>query len=209
MSYNKIKFNDESPDSSGNIPVKMSSYITESNPQNSQLIQYNGSEFVNSSVSINAALNLKLGLHGYNFGWGQSTKTYQVGDYYTLRDYGTLDYKASGFDFNNATSANTPNANTRWMESIDIPDAGQYLFICSIMCRNNTSLTVRCSNKAGNFGVKCIAKNTGNQSPFVFGIADCVNNDIFKMVVVAEVGSTSIMSTPGSKLTSILIFKLD
>ena len=89
MSHNKITLNNESANSSGEIPLKMSSYITESNPQDGQAIKYDGSEFVNSSVSVNAALNLKVGLHYYSTGWGQSVKVYEVGHYYSLRKYDT------------------------------------------------------------------------------------------------------------------------
>lgn len=209
MSHNKIKVNSENPDSNGNIPIKISSYITESNPQNSQLIKYDGGQFINSFVSVNSALNLKLGLHYSSTGWSGGSYDYSVGDYYSIRDYGTVDYQDTGFDYNNATGANTPQTNNKWLESIDIPTAGKYLFIVSICCNNGTSMTVKCSNNAGEFGVKCISKKAGYQSPFVFGISDCVANDIFKIVVKSKSGSPQIMDDEEARLTSILIFKLE
>lgn len=207
MSYNKITVDSKKPNSVAEIPVDMSSFITESSIQNNQIIKYNGSEFVNSNAG-GSALNLKLGLHYNDTSWGQSAKLYLIGDYYSARDYQTQYYAASGFTFNNATNTNTPQSNDRWFESIDIPDSGKYLFIYSINCRNGTSLTVRCSNNAGEFGVKCISARQGFQGPFVFGIADCVNNDIFRVIIKAKVGSAALMNVEGIKTTSIQIFKL-
>lgn len=208
MSHNKIIVDSKGPDSGGNIPLDMSSLITESNIQNNQIIKYNGSEFINSNAG-GSALNLKLGFHFYSTAWGQSAKSYLIGDYYSSRRYQGQYYTASGFNFNNATNTNTPQSNTRWQESVDIPSAGKYLFIYSINCRNGTSLTVRCSNNAGEFGVKCIAARTGFQGPFVFGIADCVNNDIVRVVITAKSGNATLMNVEGIRTTSIQIFKLD
>lgn len=209
MSHNKTTVNNEEPDLSGNIPLNLDSYITESNIQNNEVVKYDGSDWINSAISSSLSLNLKVGFHYDNLGWSQSAKLYGIGDYYIARDQLARNYNGAGFDFNNATSTNTPQSNTRWFESVDIPDAGKYLFIYSIQCRNGTSLTVRCSNNAGDFGVKCISKRFGFQSPFVFGIADCVNNDIFKVVVKAKSGSPAIMTTKGMKVTSLQIFKLE
>lgn len=209
MSHNKIRVDNQDPNSVGSIDLNMSSYINESSPVTDQVIKYNGSDFVNGSNPSSVAALLKLGLHFNPVGWGGGNYYYSVGDYFTIRDYGTVNYADTGFDYNNATTTNSPLSNNRWCQSIDIPESGTYLFIRTVAMTSGTSMTFRHSINAGEFGMQAYIENSSNTNgAMIWGIATCVQNDIFRTVVKAKVGSVKNFEDEEMRTISILIFKL-
>jgi len=208
MSHNKITVDGQSLDESCSIDLNMSNYINESSPTVNDIIKYNGSEFVNgSSPSITSPV-LKLGMHVNSTGWSGGTYYYSVGKYFTFRDYSTVNYVASGFDFNNATTTDSILSNTKWCPSIDIPTAGTYLFIRTVALTTGTSMTLRNSNNAGEFGVQVQINSSNTQGAAVWGIADCVENDVFRTVVKSISGTVKNIDDEEMRTLSLLIFKL-
>tara|TARA_R100000951_G_scaffold104679_1_gene97992 strand:+ start:178 stop:807 length:630 start_codon:yes stop_codon:yes gene_type:complete len=209
MSHNKITVDNQSPDSSGLIDLNMSSYITESPPVENQVIKYNGSEFVNGSSPSVIYPILKFGLHVKDTTWtALSAYYYSVGKYYSIRDYGASIYGDTGFNYNNATAANSIYNSTKWTESINIPVAGTYLFILTMACTSGNSMTLRNSNNAGEFGVQVQVNSSNTQGSIVWGIADCVQNDVVRTIVKATNGSVRYVNTNEMRTTSTLVFKL-
>jgi len=208
MSHNKITVDSQSPNSNGSINLNMSSYINESSPTVNDIIKYNGSEFVNGSSPSVIVPELKLGLHVNSTGWSGGSYYYSVGKYFTLRDYSSVNYTASGFNFNNATTSDSILSNAKWCQSIDIPTAGTYLFIRTVALTTGTSMTLRNSNNAGEFGVQVQVNSSNTQGALVWGIADCVENDIFRTVVKSKSGTVKNIDDEEMRTLSLLIFKL-
>jgi hypothetical protein len=208
MSHNKITVDGQSPDSNGSIDLNMSSYITESSPVENQVIKYNGSEFVNGSSPSVIAPILKLGLHFNSTGWGGGSYYYSVGKYFTVRDAQSINYADTGFNFNDATTTNSILTNNKWFPSVDIPTAGTYLFIRTVALTSGTSMTLRNSNNAGEFGVQVQVNSSNTQGAAVWGIANCVENDIFRTVVKSISGTVKNIDDEEMRTLSLLIFKL-
>jgi hypothetical protein len=208
MSHNKITVDSQNPSATGDIPVNMASYISESSPASNQVIKYDGANWVNANYPGAVSPDLDLAIFGSTYGWSGGSYYYAAGDYFTIRDYGSLQHADSGFNFNNATTTNSPLSNTRWAESIDIPTAGTYLFVCSLAIPTGTSMTMRMSNNAGEFGMKVTIDRTSRYGALIYGIGTCVNNDIFRIVVKSLSGSVKNLDDEEMRTVSYQIYKL-
>jgi hypothetical protein len=208
MSYNKITVNNQNASAEGDIPININSYISESSPTTNQVIKYDGSNWTNSSYPGSVSADLGLAIFGSTYGWSGGSYYYAAGDYFTIRDYGSLQHRDSGFNFNDATTSNSPLSNTRWAESIDIPTAGTYLIVCTLAIPSGTSMTMRMRNNAGEFGMKVTIDRTSRYGAFIYGIGTFVNNDIFRIVVKSVDGSVKNVDDEEMRTISYQIYKL-
>ena len=208
MSHNKITVDNQNSSVTGDIPVNIASYISESSPASNQVIKYNGTNWINGSYPGATTPNLGLAIFGSTYGWSGGNYFYAAGDYFTIRDYGSLQHRDSGFNFNDATTANSPLSNTRWSESIDIPTAGTYLIVCTLAILGGTSMTMRMSNNAGEFGMKVTIDRTSRYGAFIYGIGTFVNNDIFRIVVKSLSGSVKNIDDDVMRTVSYQIYQL-
>ena len=209
MSHNKIKVAGQEPDASGEISLDLNdlSNVTVSSPLLDQVLEYNGSNFVNSGYGSFES-DLKFGFVCNTSGWSSSAYAYSVNDYLSLRDYQATIVKDSGYDQNDSTGSNTPRGNTKWFESVDIPTAGKYLFIVTLASRANATAVWRMSNNAGLFGSKCYIHNDNIYGSMITGIADCVQNDIFRVVLLEKTGSLALFTSSEMRCTSTQIYKI-
>ena len=185
MSHNKIKVGGASQDANGNLNVSLDnlSDVTITSPSVNQMLKYNGSGFVNGSKIFES--DLKFGFVCDTRNWGSGSYSYIENDYLTVRYFGGILVKDTGYNVNNATNANAPATSTRWFESIDIPTAGKYLFIVTVGTRSGKGVW-QCSNNAGVFGAKCYNEVNPYNGSVICAIADCVANDVFRVVLVEE-----------------------
>jgi hypothetical protein len=190
MSYSFTNINNKS---SSNITLNLSDVTQSGTPSNNDVINFNGSSWQNSNIpsSLTSDLSLKFGLFGStNLSWGTGIYLYEVGDYLLARRHESYNFTASNFTWNNATSTNSVISNSKWFESIDIPEAGRYLCMYSVHADRESgtaaSATYRWQCNAGYFGSKCYVDSLGqNYGGIATGIVDAVQNDILRLVVVA------------------------
>lgn len=208
MSHNKIKIGDSNQDVNGNINMGLNdlSDVSITGLNVNQMLKYNGSGFENGSTSFES--DLKFGFVCDTSGWSPGSYQYSVGDYLSLRDYQSFVVKDTGFNENNSTSSNTPQSNSRWFESVDIPTAGKYLFQVSLASRNQAKVVWRMRNNAGYFGAKIYVTKDDKYGTILCGIADCVENDIFRTVILEETGSLLNFDDPDMRGVSIQIYKI-
>jgi len=208
MSHNKIKIGSTTPDSSSNINIDLNdlSDVSITGLNVNQMLKYNGSEFENGSTSFES--DLKFGYVCDTSGWGSGGYQYSVGDYLSLRDFQSFVVKDTGFNENNSTNSNTPQSNSRWFESIDIPTAGKYLFQISLGSSNQAKVVWRMRNNAGYFGAKVYVTKDDKYGTILCGIADCVENDIFRTVLLEETGSLTLFDHPDIRGVSVQIYKI-
>lgn len=174
-----------------NLDLENVSNSNISSPQNNQILKFNSSnEWVNGNIEV--ASDFKLGAIHPISGWSASSYDYSIGDYLMIRKDNSNTTAESGFTLNGATSTNSARSNSNWFESIDIPVAGKYLFMLSLYIRDGTDATWRMSNNAGEFGSKVYVKNNNNYGAQMVGIADCVQNDIFRVILKAKTGNVAI-----------------
>lgn len=209
MSHNKIKINTKTQDENGDINLDLDdlSDVTISNPLTDQVLEYNGSSFINESYG-DFESDIKFRFMNRSSGWNSGSYTYQVNDYLSLRKYQASVSNETGFTFNTSTSANTPQANSRWGESINIPTAGKYLFIVMLASRGTGYSEWRMSNNAGLFGPKCRLHDDNINGSIAIGISDCVANDIFRLVLLYAEGSMQLADDPQQRCMSIQIYKI-
>ncbi len=209
MSHKKITINNSNPNSEGSLALGIDSFITESNPAVGQMLEYDGNSFINNTVSTASSLDLKLAYHYETTSFGSGTYSFSVGDYVVYRDNGAITYSETGFTFNDATSTNSAVSNTKWFESVSIPEAGTYLFIRTIPIRTTGTYTMRNYNNAGGFGMYTkIELGKNNSGGLIWGIADCTVNDVFRTVITSKSGTLYIPRHRETRFASLLIFKL-
>jgi len=208
MSHNKIKVGDEIQDVSGNISIDLNnlSDVSIAGLNVNQMLKYNGSTFENGTASFES--DLKFSFVNPTSGWGGGSYNYNVNDYFTVRYFGAHLVQDTGFTPNNATQANTPLSNSRWMESVDIPTAGKYLFIVSLASSGTAEAEWRMRNNAGYFGAKCYNTHDNRYGAVLCGIADCVDNDIFRTVLLVETGTLRNFDDEQMRGVSIQIYKI-
>ena len=190
MSYGFVKVNNKS---SADITLNLSDITQSGTPSNNDVINFNGTSWQNSNIpsSLTSDLSLKFGLFGStSLIWGSGAYLYEVGDYLLARHHESYNFKATNFGWNNSTSANSVLSNSKWFESIDIPEAGRYLCMYSVHGDKESgtaaSGTYRWQCNAGYFGSKCYVDSLGNNyGGIATGIVDAVQNDILRLVVVA------------------------
>lgn len=209
MSHNKIKINTKTQDANGDINLDLNdlSDVTISNPLTDQVLEYNGSSFINESYG-DFESDIKFSFINPTSGWSPGSYTYIVNDYFTVRKYQAVVNSDTGFTFNNAGNTNSPLSNTRWGESIDIPTAGKYLFIMMLASRGTGYSEWRMSNNAGLFGPKCRLHDDNINGSIAIGISDCVANDIFRLVLLYEESSMQLADDPQQRCMSIQIYKI-
>lgn len=209
MSHNKITVDNQAPNQAGEIPVNMSSYITESSPLSNQIIKYNGTSWINAASSSKSA-TAGLGLWFRNTASLSSSGSYSLNDYYMIIKASSYayDYRASGFTYNNATTTNTPKNNANYLESIDIPGAGTYLCICSLALINN-SFKVRWESNSGPFSAYCDINSSGNTNgSMLLGVLTTTGTDIVRVVIKEmPLGNVSLI-TNDTRGLSVHILKL-
>jgi hypothetical protein len=217
MSHNKITVDNQAPNSTGDVPVNMSSYISESSPSSpsaSQVIKYDGANWVNSISPSGVGLDLAAG-------WLHYGGSYVVGGYYYRVNHYHINRKATGtarvYTDNtllvNATSANTPltSNNTSWFESIRLNNAGTYLCMYSMNCPSGTSIEYQWEDNSSNtFSNKVTLSNTNN----AWGAICCgiitttAANDRVRVVCQAYSGNVGISPHEEARNSSMTIIKL-
>ena len=209
MTYRTTSINNIGAGNSNSINLNLENMSNSniSSPQNNQILKFNSSnEWVNGNIEV--ASDFKLGAIHSIGSWNSSSHDYSIGDYLMIRRDNSNTTAESGYTLNSATSTNSARSNSNWFESIDIPTAGKYLFMLSLYIRDGTDATWRMSNNAGEFGPKVYVKNNNNYGTQMVGIADCVQNDIFRVILKAKTGNVAIASLVHNVTISYHVYKI-
>ncbi len=216
MSHNKIKVAGQEPNSAGDINFAFEdlSDISVSSLSEDQIFQYNGSSFVNTTLSSSLDTSSKFTVFAKEGAFFNSSGDYEVNDYLFLaRDTMTGRTKAytdsSFITSNSATASNTIKSNIKFFESIDILQAGTYLCICSVPLKSDDGgYTIRWHSNAGGFGAKSTIHYTNNSGSLVVGIVTSPANDVLRLVVESIDGTVTAPSYNNNRSFSFHIFKL-
>ena len=216
MSHNKTTVAGQDPSASGDITVGLNnlSDVTISSASSDQVLQYDGSSFVNTTLSGPLDMSGKFTVFQKNGVSYSSSGNYSVNDYLFLsRDTQTTRNNAyvdaSFVSSNEATSTNTIKSNFRFLESINILQAGTYLCICSVPLKaTDGGYVVRWHSNAGGFGAKSDIYYTNRTGGLVVGIITAPANDVLRVVVEVENGSATATGSSQNRSYSIHIFKL-
>ena len=209
MTYRTTSINNIGSDNNNSINLNLEnmSNLNISSPQNNQILKFNSSsEWVNGNIET--ASDFKLGAIHSSTSWSSSSHDYDIGDYLMIRKHTSNTTAESGFTLNSATAANSARSNTNWFESINIPVAGKYLFMLSLYVRDGTDATWRMSNNAGEFGPKVYVKNNNKYGAQMVGIADCVQNDVFRVILKEKTGNVAIAQSKHNITVSYHVYKL-
>jgi len=208
MSHNKIKVGTQEPDANGSITVGLNdlSDVTLTSPAVNQMLKYNGSGFVNGATEFTS--DLKFGFVANTTATWSATGNYDVGDYSSIRYTGSLIVNDTGYTQNNSTSTNTVKSNSNWFESVDIPNSGKYLFIVCFATFGSGNGEWRFSNNAGEFGAKSYIHHDNIYGSVMCGIADCVANDVFRLILKVEEGGITLFDEPETRGITFQIYKI-
>ena len=209
MSYKTTSVNNVDPNINNiiNLNLENISNLNISSPQNNQILKYNSSsEWVNGDVTLES--DFKLGAIHPIGNWSSTSHDYSIGDYLMIRKDNSNTTAESGYTLNSATDANSARNNTNWFESINIPTAGKYLFMLTLYVRDGTDATWRMSNNAGEFGPKVYVKNNNKYGVQMVGIADCVQNDVFRVILKEKTGNVAIATFAHNVTISYHVYKI-
>tara|TARA_B100001063_G_C16730236_1_gene538868 strand:+ start:411 stop:1040 length:630 start_codon:yes stop_codon:yes gene_type:complete len=209
MTYRTTSINNigAGSDNSINLSLENISNSNISSPQDNQILKFNSSnEWVNGNIEV--ASDFKLGAIHPIANWSSTSYDYDIGDYLMIRKDNSNTTAESGFTLNSATAANSARSNTNWFESINIPVAGKYLFMLSLYVRDGTDATWRMSNNAGEFGPKVYVKNNNKYGAQIVGIADCVQNDVFRVILKEKTGNVAIAQYKHNITVSYHVYEL-
>lgn len=191
MSHNKITVDNNSPSSSGDIPVNLSSYIEETSPDVGELIKYDGAYWINSVTPSKIDMNAGMGLilrNGVSFA---GSGNYTVGDYLMIARTGSRIYSflESGYALNPATATNTIRSNSNWLESVAIPSAGTYLCICTLSISTG-DMQARWESNSGGFSnyVHVFHNNNTASGSILLGILTTTGTDTVRVVTISKHG---------------------
>jgi len=208
MSHNKIKVASQEPDSNSDIAVSLDdlSNTNITNPQNSDLLKFDNTNFINSAPD--SSMSLHLGYFQHSFYTWSAPYAYLINDYNVVRDDPTTGetYGAASL-FNNATQANSPLNNSKWSESYDIT-AGTYLCIWSAHCRNATDCVWQWHNDSGAFGAKTYVDSNNNFGALVIGVCTVTSDDKVRTVLTSATGTVYISDGYNMNVQGITIIKL-
>jgi hypothetical protein len=216
MSHNKFTVAGQSPNASSEISVSLNnlSDVSISSPSLNEILQYTGTGFTNSAFSGS------LEMSGVFTVFQKTNTSYSSSGYYDVNDYLFLSrdtqtsrnkvfVDASFVSSNEATATNSVKSNYRFLESINILQAGTYLCICSVPLRStNGGYAVRWHSNAGGFGAKSDIYYTNRTGGLVVGIITAPANDVLRVVVETENGSAQVTGSNHNKSYSIHIFKI-
>jgi len=216
MSHNKLTVAGQSPNASSEISVALSnlSDVSISSPSSNQVLQYSGSSFVNSTLSGPLEMNGVFTVFQKNGISYSSSGTYDVNDYLflsrdTMTSRNNAYVDASFISSNPATATNTIKSNDKFLESVNILQAGTYLCICSVPLKStNGGYLVRWHSNAGAFGAHSDIHYTNRTGGLVVGVITAPANDVLRVVVEAENGSASATGASQNRSFSLHIFKL-
>jgi len=210
MSHNKIKVDGQAPNSTGEIPLNLSSYINETSISSDQVIKYDGANWINDSNPATVP-NGKIGVWFRNLSSLGSSGTFNTNDYLMVIKGTSYSYKYSkpNYTFNNATTANTAKNNSNYMESIDIPEAGTYLCICTTGIQNRR-YKLRWESNSGAFSSFVDIDDSGNTTgAILLGIVNTTGADIVRVVIQDQPdGKVSLLRTHSARGVSVHIIKL-
>ena len=211
MSHNRITVDNQIPDSSGAIAVNLSSYIDEASPASTQVIKYDGSDWINSASPSISYPVAKVGCFFKSSASLSSSGTFSVNDYLMIIKNVSFAYTYNDtyYTFNNATTANTAKNNSNYMESIDIPEAGTYLCICTIAIQNR-QWKVGWESNSGAFSAFVDVDTAGNNTGSVLlGVVTTTGADIVRIVIKEmPLGNVSLMRTHSIRGVSVHVMKL-
>lgn len=215
MSHNKISVNNQNADNAGNVPLNLSTYITESSPSNGQILKYNGTAWINAQSPSGYGVDLTSGWHHREDSYSNGNYYYRVDDYHINRkNTNTANVYNSGASQTSATGGNTPLSgnNGSWFESVKLTSAGTYLCMYSLNCPSGTSLNYRWHDHSDNaFSNKVtIYKNSNSWGSICCGIiTTATTNRIIKVVCEAYSGNVEITEWQEAFASSMTIMKLN
>ncbi len=218
MSHNITTINSVKPDITGNIPVNLSdlSDVSTSSLEANQVIKHDGTSWSNgvnpaTGTSIDQVYSVWC---NFTASWGGSGN-YTTGDYMmttrdteTSRTYSHID--TSEAESNPATASNTIKTNSKWLESIDIKNAGTYLCIfVAPLESSNGGYVLRWHSNSGAFGPKSDIYYTNRTGSIVLGIVNASDDDIIRVVVESETGTQGLTDSNKQHSYAYHIFRLN
>jgi hypothetical protein len=211
MSHNKITVDNNSPSSAGDIPVNLSSYINETSPANNQVIKYDGANWINSPSPSGVGMDSGVGLILQNSAGFNGSGTYSVGDYLMIMKVGSRTYRFEkpGYVLDSATATNTIKSNNNWMESITVPGAGTYLFICTLSIEGG-DMRARWESNAGGFSNYVHVDSTNNSSSgaVLLGILTTTGTDTARVVVQSQNSASGLTNDDDHRGLSVHVIEL-
>ncbi len=211
MSHNKFTVGGVLPDSSGNIAISSLSLselsnVTLTNVQAGEIVTYDGSNYVNSSVPSGAVEYMLLG-QGESADYDTSPASSMAA--------GSTIYIYDTSPINNITGA-TLNKTGDWINTFSLP-AGSYNILVQTRVKYNGSGYLVAGIKAGTSVKSSLLVIGDNASSYANGASTTINSYLtssanqtfnFEIIVSSNLLGYDVQSTTISEFTSILIMKL-
>lgn len=211
MSHNKISIDNNSPDSTGEIPLNLSSFINETSPTNDQVIKYDGANWINAASPSDTGFTSGVGLILQNSASFNGSSNYTVGDYLMIMKTNSRTYRFEkpGYVLNSATATNTIKSNSNWLESITVPDAGTYLCICTLSIEGG-DMQARWESNAGGFSnyVHVYSSNNKLSGSILLGIVTTTGSDVVRIVVKGQTSASGLTNSTDHRALSVHVIEL-
>jgi len=210
MSHNKLSIDNQEVSNVGNIPINLSSYISETTPSNNQVIKFDGVNWINSDSPAGTGFKAKASVFLNETAIFGGSGSYSIGNYLMIQKAGSRTNKIEDVDvtLNPATATNTIKSNSNWLESIDIP-AGTFLCICTLAIENG-DMKARWESDSGGFShyVHVYANNNTLSSSLIVGVLNTTVANTVRIVVKDQSTASGLIDDGDHRALSVHILKL-
>jgi len=212
MSHNKITVDNQSASATNDIPVNLSSYITESSPVNNEIIAFNGTSWINAVNPAGTGFKAKASVFINETATFAGSGSYSIGNYLMIQKAGSRTNKIEDTDItiNPATATNTIKSNSNWLESIDIP-AGTFLCICTLAIEGNSAdMKARWEYNGGGFShyVHVFGNNNTKSGSLIIGVLTVTSSDTIRIVVKDQSTASGLIDDGDHRALSVHVVKL-
>ena len=212
MSHNKITIENQKPDNTGNIPVNLSGFADIITPSENNILKFDGTKWTNSNTNSNTGVFSNVSVTQRNTSTHSSSGSYSIGHYVMLRRSTSAVHKiqTTGFNLNAATTTNTLKDNTNWLESVDIPNSGNYLCICTLSIENG-DMKARWESNDGGFSnyVHVYSNNNSKSGSILLGILNTTSSNNVRVVIKDHNSASYLIDDIHHHALSIHIIKLN
>ena len=212
MSHNNITVDNLAPSSTGDVPVNLSSYITETSPSTNQVIKFDGASWVNAADPAGTGFKAKASVYINETATFAGSGSYSIGNYLMIQKAGSRTNKIEDTDItlNPATATNTIKSNSNWLESIDIP-AGTFLCICTLVIEGNSAdMKARWESDAGGFSnyVHVYGNNNTRSGSLIVGVLTTATTNTVRIVVKDQSTASTLVDNGPHRALSVHVIKL-
>jgi hypothetical protein len=216
MSYNFEKVSNAKPNANSEIALKVSDVTSATDT--ASVLSYNGVSWGNTVFTNTNNKELYYSMVIQSASWGSST-TYSSGDYFVYRRDSTSEsfreYLDPSVTTNTGTKPPSPVSNTKWRMSVNLTEAGTYLFVMSLVFGDNFTgserVQVQFSTESGTvFSANQVVRADSLFSPSnLFGVLTISGNETIRAIVTINSGTIDIMDGGRAEAFSYQIYKMN